>query len=62
MLHPATANVPRAASNSGRFIIFYNRIEILIIVRGVRMRIGSDTANFASTLALLARGYLSALS
>ncbi|MCG6873962.1 MAG: hypothetical protein LJE97_02605 [Betaproteobacteria bacterium] len=142
MLHPATANVPRTASNSGRFTIFCNNIEFLIVipltdiskedcapveissseivwtrddshrqatphnapalcasvhsgflctfnelpqtttgmrekatlgltaskvstatvVRGVRMGIGSDTANFASTPALLARGYLWALS
>jgi hypothetical protein len=142
VLHPATANVPRTASNSGRFIIFCIIIEFLIVipltdirikycarvelliseivcarydphrqatphnapalcasvhsgflctfnelpqtttgmrekatlgltaskvstatvVRGVRMGIGSDTANFASTPALLARGYLWALS
>jgi hypothetical protein len=32
VLHPAAANVATTASNSGRFIIFSNSIEFLIVI------------------------------
>jgi hypothetical protein len=31
-LHPATANAATIASNSGRFIIFSNCIELLMVI------------------------------
>jgi hypothetical protein len=39
VLHPATANVPRTASNSGRFTIFCNNIEFLIVIPLTDIRI-----------------------